>query len=203
MAKKTPISYPKNATAEQKAAFRYLADVMKQQGISPYYYKQIFGKVPRGKRSKPATEERARLASIAKDAFQVAIETESRRLVIGGKPVQIASKIARAKDKKAEAAEIYKLLDALGVNYNDLDGKKMIFTDEEITEIRYYANLAFQQKRARGTKTDEDFFEWLSAVYYESGDKVREGRTADVTDPVATVLNELMQRYRERRAKQK
>jgi len=204
MAKPLPISYPQRATAEQRIAFRLIADEMKKQGLSSYYYKQIFTRQPKGKRSKPATEERARLAEISKNIFQTGETILTQRLVIGGKPFHVVSKIAKAKDKKAEVNEVYKLLDTLHVDYKDLSGKKMIFTDEEMEQIRIAANVAFRSSLPKGVKGNEDFFEWLSAVVYESGVKVREGRDFDfIYKNVVPVLEALMAQLREKRLREK
>ena len=158
---KITISYRFGATKAERDAWDALAEVAKEQGISPYYFKQIFGKT--SKRSKVAAEVRRGWQEVIKTYPSTKID-DNRPYVYRGAPYSVGLKKAQQRQAKHDADYYNDFLEFWGIAPLELDGTPLTWTKEEIQKFTSMLQALWRFRRGRiKTQNMFDFFENLSA----------------------------------------
>ena len=199
MAKQIKLSYRFGATKAERDAWDALAEIAKEQGLSDYYFKQIFGK----------TSKRSKAAASIRKGWQDAIQKypngkidANTPYVYKGAPYPIGIKKARKRQAEHDIAYYNDFIEFFGVSPLEYDDTELQWSREE---IKYFTdNLQSLWRFRRGRIKNENMFDFFENLTHESKTKIENDKFfgRHWSDFIAKI-NEIVTEMRIRHAKQR
>lgn len=203
MAKQIKLSYRFGATKAERDAWDALAEIAKEQGISDYYFKQIFGKT--SKRSKPAASIRKGWQSVIQTYPNARIDA-NRPYVYKGAPYSIGIKKARKRQAEHDIAYYNDFIEFFGVSPLEYDGTELQWSREE---IKYFTdNLQALWRFRRGRIKNGNMFDFFENLTSDSktnllNDRLFYSHWKDFIEKINEIVTEMRIRHaKEREAKE-
>lgn len=199
MAKQIKLSYRFGATKAERDAWDALAEIAKEQGLSDYYFKQIFGKT--SKRSKAAASIRKGWQNVIQTYPNARIDA-NRPYVYKGAPYAIGIKKAQQRQSKHDTEYYNDFLEFWGIAPLELDGTPLTWNKEEIQMFTNSLQSLWRLRRGRIKNGNMfDFFENISA---DSKAGIHNDRLFfQHWQPFIDVMREIVEEMRQRHAMQK
>lgn len=203
MAKQIKLSYRFGATKAERDAWDALANIAKEQGLSDYYFKQIFGK----------TSKRSKAAASIRKGWQNVIQTHPNEkidknvpYVYKGAPYPIGIKKARKRQAEHDIAYYNEFIEFFGVSPLEYNGTELQWSREE---IKYFTdNLQSLWKFRRGRIKNENMFDFFENLTHESKTKIENDKFfgrhwSDFIAKINEIVTEMRVRHaNERKAKE-
>lgn len=200
---KITISYRFGATKAERDAWDALAEVAKEQGISPYYFKQIFGKT--SKRSKVAAEVRRGWQEVIRTYPDGKID-KNAPYVYKAAPYPIGIKKARKRQAEHDIAFYNDFIEFFGISPLEYDDTELQWSPDE---IKYFTdNLQALWKFRRGHIKNENMFDFFENLTHDSKTKIENDKFfarhwSDFIAKINEIVTEMRVRHaNERKAKE-